>query len=82
MPRWQSDDDDWTPENDDDGLGESETLTLPCPSCRREIPEDAPRCPYCEVYISAEDEYPAQRRPLWIAVGLVLCLIVIFFWIF
>ena len=67
-------DDPWPSEDADDDP------TIPCPYCRREIYEDAERCPYCERYISREDA-PADMRPWWIIAGLVLCLIVVYFWI-
>ena len=54
--------------------------TVPCPYCRREIHEDAQRCPYCEQYISAEDA-PAGRKPWWIVLGVVLCLLMVLGWL-
>jgi hypothetical protein len=54
--------------------------TIPCPYCKREIHEDAPRCPYCEQYISREDA-PRSRKPWWMIVGLVLCLYAIYHWV-
>lgn len=53
---------------------------VPCPYCRREIHEDAQRCPYCERYISAEDS-PAGRKPWWIILGVVLCLLMVLGWL-
>ena len=70
MPRRVAEDD-W----DDD-----QEPTVPCPYCQREIHEDAQRCPYCESYISAEDAPPA-RKPLWIIVGAILCLYVVYRWV-
>lgn len=63
-----------------DDLSEDEIPTETCPHCRRLIPEDAPRCPYCEQYVSEEDAPPA-RKPWWIVVGALLSLIVVYFWI-
>jgi hypothetical protein len=61
------------PEDDD------EEPTLPCPYCRREILEDAERCPYCGSYISREDA-PAHK-PWWLILGVGACLYVVYRWI-
>ena len=44
-----------------------------CPYCRHEVSEDAPRCPHCGSYISAEDA-PYQRS-WWMVVGIIFLLI-------
>jgi hypothetical protein len=67
------DDDSW---DDDDS---DEEPTVPCPSCRRMILEDSPRCPYCERYISEED-HPGQSRPAWVIVTAVICLAIAVWW--
>ena len=54
--------------------------TIPCPYCRREIHEDAERCPHCERYISDEDA-PPQRKPWWIIVGTLACFYIFYRWI-
>ena len=41
----QSDDEDWDEEYPDD---DDDSATVPCPYCKREIHEDAERCPHCE----------------------------------
>ena len=64
--------DDWD-DDEDDG-------TIPCPYCHRQIHEDSPRCPYCENYISEEDAPPA-RKPWWIIIGTLLCLVIFYLWI-
>jgi hypothetical protein len=71
-------DDDELDEDFDDA--DDDEPTVPCPYCRREIHEDAQRCPYCERYISAEDA-PAGRKPWWILVGVVLCLLMVLGWL-
>ena len=55
-------------EDDDD-------YTAPCPHCREPIPEDAPRCPYCENYTTEDDAPARNRKPLWIWIGLIVALI-------
>jgi hypothetical protein len=67
------DDEDW-----DYGEDEEEP-TIPCPHCRREIHEDAQRCPYCEKYLSDEDAPPA-RKPWWIIAGALLVMYIVFRW--
>jgi hypothetical protein len=73
---WEDDDD--VDSYDDDGDDEP---TIPCPWCRREIHEDAERCPYCEHYLSDEDA-PPRRKPWWIVVGTMACLYLCYRWIF
>jgi hypothetical protein len=82
-----TDDEEW--EDDLDTGGDTDELdtgaddepaTMRCPYCGWEIPEDTPRCPYCENYLSAEDA-PTPRKPLWIVVGVTICLYVVYRWI-
>jgi hypothetical protein len=78
MPRHTAEDE-W-----DEDFGESneddEEPTVPCPYCKREIHEDAERCPHCEQYISDEDA-PTTAKPWWIIVGVLLCFYAIYHWI-
>ena len=66
MARWRDWDDDdpgmvHDPEDEDWPDDWDDEPTMPCPHCRREILEDAERCPYCERYLSREDApRPAQ----------------------
>ena len=66
------DDDDWHQSDDED-------TTQPCPYCRRDIHEDAVRCPYCENYLSREDE-PSGGRSIWFYLVLFLALVVAVGW--
>jgi hypothetical protein len=84
MPRELDDDSDWAEDDSDESPDEGfahddDEPTVPCPYCRREILEDAERCPYCENYISAEDA-PPVAKPLWIIAGAVACLLAICWW--
>jgi hypothetical protein len=54
--------------------------TQPCPHCGESVYDDAERCPHCENYLSREDA-PAIRRPLWIVVGVMICLAIVLKWI-
>jgi hypothetical protein len=74
-----SDDDDlsWAEQAKD----EDDDYTIPCPWCKRPIHEDAEQCPYCERYISEEDALP-QRKPWWIIVGVLICLYLVYHWMF
>lgn len=66
--------------DDTNGDFDDEEPTVECPYCGRSIHEDAVRCPHCEQYISNEDA-PPPRKPLWIIVGTLLCLYVVYRWI-
>jgi hypothetical protein len=81
MPRRTEGEDDWEEGEEWDGDADSdEDVTVPCPYCRRPVPEDAPRCPHCENYISREDA-PPSRKPWWIVLGALLCLYAVYRWI-
>jgi hypothetical protein len=75
------DDDDVDSDYGDDYDDPDEEPTVPCPYCRREIPEDVLQCPSCERYISAED-HPGRRQPVWIIVTAVICLGMAIWWAF
>jgi hypothetical protein len=75
---WDGDEDDKSEEGDSGD--DDEEATVPCPYCDKPIHEDSERCPYCEKYISAEDAPPA-RKPVWIVIGAIVALIVIYRWI-
>lgn len=67
--------------DDDDGeefdVDESDDLeTVPCPSCGREIYEEAEQCPHCGKYV-AESERPGVNRPLWFIITALVCLYVV-----
>ena len=67
MARWRDWDDDdpgmvHDPEDEDWPDDWDDEPTIPCPHCRREILEDAERCPYCERYLSKEDA-PGRASP-------------------
>lgn len=84
MPRRTMDDEEWDDDDawrgsSDDDDSDDEGSTVPCPYCHRSIPEDVPRCPYCENYISDEDAPPA-RKPWWIIIGVLICLYIIYRW--
>ena len=79
--RDEDDDDEWDAADDaDTGDDSDEEPTVPCPSCRRDILEDSPRCPYCERYISAED-HAGPGKPLWIIATALVCLAVALWWV-
>ena len=72
--------DDWDDEDTDGGDDSDDEPTVPCPYCRREILEDAPRCPYCEQYISAAD-HGSSKKPLWVIVTARACLAATLCWL-
>jgi len=65
---------------DDEFDSEDGNDTIPCPYCQEPIHEDSQRCPHCENYISREDAPPA-RKPPWIVLGLLVCLLIVILWI-
>lgn len=76
MTAFRDHDEDWDDDEVDDGDGlddSDDEPTVPCPSCRREILEDSPRCPYCERYISEED-HATSSKPLWVIATALVCL--------
>ena len=58
--------------NVDDG-----EATIACPSCSGRIDEEAQCCRHCGHWLSAE---ASNRRPLWITVGIFLCLMLALYW--
>jgi predicted nucleic acid-binding Zn ribbon protein len=74
------DDEDWDDSEPDEPVDEDDDDTIPCPYCGKSIHEDSERCPHCESYISREDAPPA-RRPLWLIIGAVAGLAVVYMWI-
>lgn len=72
---------DWDADDDADPSDDSdEEPTVPCPYCRREMLEDAPQCPSCGRFISAED-HPDPGKPLWIIATAVVCLVAAVWWV-
>ena len=54
--------------------------TEPCPYCGESISELAEVCPHCHSYISLEDA--PSHKPVWLIVGVVVCLgIILLFWV-
>jgi len=84
MPRLTDRDDDWgddsDSEEDDDypDFGDDEAM-IPCPNCGVDIHDESEQCPRCGRYLSKEDA-PANRKPWWIIVGVVVCLYVVYRW--
>ena len=75
------DNEDWEDDEDEaDVESEVDDDTVPCPHCRRPVYEDAERCPRCGNDLSREDR--PWHRPLWIIIGVAVCLGVVYRWIF
>ena len=76
MP-WQDDED--QPELHDEAPDESdqsdEPAEVPCPYCKREMSEEAERCPHCGCYILAHDA--PRRLSWWWIVGVVLLVLLL-----
>ena len=84
MARRRAENEEWdereSDAGDDEEASDGDESTISCPCCKRQIHEDAQRCPYCENYISDEDSPPA-RKPWWIFLGTLLCLYIVYRWI-
>jgi hypothetical protein len=59
----QNEEEDWDTEAEDD-----ESIVVRCPSCRRDVYEDAERCPHCGDYI-VHSTRAWDGRPLWWVIG-------------
>lgn len=60
---YDDDDDDWeAPEPDDEDDDSLETVA--CPSCGRQIYEEAEQCPYCHEYVTHSTSV-LSGKPLW-----------------
>ncbi|HLN30079.1 MAG TPA: zinc-ribbon domain-containing protein [Gemmataceae bacterium] len=82
MPHQSDLDDEWD-DNEVQGFQvpeEEEEETVPCPHCRRQIYEDAERCPNCGHYLSIEDG-SFRARPWWFISGFVICVVIVVGWI-
>ena len=69
--------DDWDDDLDEDDPDDG---TIDCPYCGQTMLEAADYCPSCERWMSEED-LPKPVQPLWIVVGVALCLAVALTWI-
>lgn len=49
---------------------------MPCPNCLAVIHEESPRCPRCGEYLTSHDFH---KKPLWIVVGVLVCLALMIF---
>jgi hypothetical protein len=71
-----SDDDDWSADSDGDGE------TVDCPSCGREIYDDAEQCPHCGEYLTEADRL-GRGKPLWLVItAIVVLAAVVLAWVF
>ncbi len=65
----------------DDFDADDENTSIECPYCRESIYEDSVSCPHCGRYLSEEDA-PPRRKPWWIVVGALVCLYIVYRWLF
>ena len=68
-------DEDWSDDPDD------ETATIPCPSCGKDVYDDAAYCPYCNTDLAEAAERTPRRKPWWIIIGTLACLWIFWRWI-
>jgi predicted nucleic acid-binding Zn ribbon protein len=55
--------------------------TIPCPYCGAAMHEESVQCPHCGNYLSDEDR-PHERKPLWLILAAIACLLAALAWIF
>jgi endogenous inhibitor of DNA gyrase (YacG/DUF329 family) len=68
------DDHEWPDPDEEDNSDE----TMPCPHCHKPVYEDAEQCPTCGKYLSREDA--PWNKPLWLVLGVIVCLLIIAMW--
>lgn len=78
MTRYDIDDDEF--DNDHFDEDQSDETTSDCPYCGQSIYGDAVRCSECGNYLSREDR--PFNKPLWIIIGVLMSLLIVFHWIF
>lgn len=64
----------------DDADWNTDPAQILCPYCKREISEDAQRCPYCGMYPFGADA-PRPARPWWWWAALILLLLLLITWV-
>ena len=63
------------PQASDVEAGDADSVdTVVCPGCKRQVYEDADLCPHCGQFLLRDS---SSRKPWWVIVGIVACLIVI-----
>lgn len=60
------------PDESDVKEGEESSGTYPCPSCGKDVYEDAIRCPHCQQYVTPDAVSSGPLR--WIALGVLAAL--------
>lgn len=73
-------DETWDNDEDAADASDEESETQPCPHCHRQIYEDAEWCPHCGDYV-VEDDADSGRKPWWVVAGVLLCLVMVLWWI-
>jgi hypothetical protein len=68
------------PEPDPHGEAENAVETVPCPFCEGYVYEDAEWCPHCRNYLFYDARHPGHK-PLWLLGGVVVCMLVVLYWI-
>lgn len=71
-------DHDWDEDAEED-VDDDESI--PCPYCGESMYEESVQCPHCGNYLSEEDR-PHKRKPLWLILAAIACLLAALLWIF
>ena len=82
---WTKEDDNWESDSEyedyDDHQESDELDTVDCPYCGEAMFDDAPSCPHCGNYVTAEDR-PPEPKPRWFVVAAWLCLLAASSWFY
>ena len=76
---WDAGDPDGPQARDISNGDDDETPTVPCPSCRRPVPDFAEKCPYCGDWIVPSAGRPA-RHSTWFAAAALIALLAFVAW--
>jgi hypothetical protein len=68
------------PEPDTDDGPEDAVDTVPCPFCKTAVYDEAEWCPHCRNYLFY-DGTAASAKPWWVVGGVIVCLLVVLYWI-
>lgn len=79
---WDADDAEAPQERDLFNEDEDETPTVPCPDCRRPVPDFADRCPYCGNWIIQTAGHSPRRTPWFIVLVIVIVLALLGWYVF
>ncbi|MCK4342774.1 MAG: hypothetical protein KAY37_13735 [Phycisphaerae bacterium] len=79
---WEIDDPEGPQECDLIDDDDDETPAVPCPNCRRPVPDFADRCPYCGEWIVQSTGVPTRRNVWFVVVVLAVIAAFVYWYVF